>query len=235
MQTVRLTVDFARAAPLAPVETPTRLVRRGKSLEIIEARIEAAGEVYGRATALRFRLDEIDVSEAAPRYGMGPRHPLPRADQVPQLPSLDDGNMEVFHMALEMRAPVGAEGPAFWFRLVCPFVAGEENTPLVRAAIAADWTYAVPFLHGLQMDPTAPRLEQSFTTINPDTSLNLHRPMEGEWLCLDSHVHYAGLGAGTAMALLHDEQGPVGHSSQSILIRGADKRPILDDEMRQRD
>jgi hypothetical protein len=52
---------------------------------------------------------------------------------------------------------------------------------------------------------------------------------------MDSHVHYADCGAGSAVALLHDESGPVGHTSQSILIRGPDKRPILDDELRQRD
>ena len=52
----------------------------------------------------------------------------------------------------------------------------------------------------LLVDPESAHRERDFTTINPDTSLNLHRPMIGEWLCMDSHVHYAGCGAGSAAA-----------------------------------
>jgi hypothetical protein len=184
---------------------------------------------------MRFRLAEIDLSDAAPRYGMGSRHRLPALGEGAELPPLEDSGIEAFHQALEMRPPLEVEAPAMWFRLRCPFVAGEETSPVVRAAIIADWTYSIPFMQDLLRDPESARRERSFTTINPDTSLNLHRPMVGEWLCMDSHVHYAEVGAGSAVALLHDEQGPVGHSSQSILIRGADKRPVFEDEMRQRD
>jgi hypothetical protein len=228
-------VDFSRAAPLAPVTTPTRVIHRGRSVEILEASIEAGGETFVRGTAMRFRLAEIDLSDAAPRYGMGSRHTLPAAGEGPELPPLEDAGVEAFHVALEMRPPQALEAPALWFRLRCPFVAGEMTSPLVRAAIIADWTYSIPFMQNLLRDPDSARRERGFTSINPDTSLNLHRPMRGEWLCMDSHVHYAEQGAGTAVALLHDEHGPVGHSSQSILLRAGDKRPILDDEMRQRD
>jgi acyl-coenzyme A thioesterase PaaI-like protein len=235
VQVVRLTVDFLRAAPLAPVTTPTRVVQRTRSIEIVEACIEADGQSYARATAMRFRVADIDVSSESPRYGLGPRHALPGPGEGPQLLELDDDGIEAFYQALEMRPPRNLEAPAMWLRMRCPFVAREPTSPLVLAAIAADWTYAVPFLHDHLNDPDAANRERAFTTINPDTSLNLHRPIEGEWVCLDSHVHYAGLGAGSAVALLHDERGPVGHASQAILIRGPDKRPILEDEMRQRD
>jgi hypothetical protein len=235
MQVTRLTVDFSRAAPLGAVTTPTQLVHGGRSVEVVEARIEAGGETYARATGLRFRLEDIDLTGASPRYGMGPRHPLPAPGEGPQLPALNESDVEAFHLALEMRPTMAALVPAMWFRLRCPFVAGEETSPFVRAAVIADWTYSIPFMQELLLDPHSARRERDFTTINPDTSLNLHRPMIGEWLCMDSHVHYADCGAGSAMALLHDETGPVGHASQSILIRGPDKRPILDDELRQRD
>ena len=235
MQVTRLTVDFSRAAPLAPVATPTRLIHAGKSVQVIEARIEAGGETYARATGLRFRLEDIDLTGASPRYGMGPRHPLPTPEESPRLPGLSESEVEAFHLALELRPTVAVETPAMWFRQRCPFVAGEETSPVVRAAVIADWTYSIPFMQELLVDPESAHRERDFTTINPDTSLNLHRPMIGEWLCMDSHVHYADCGAGSAVALLHDETGPVGHTSQSILIRGPDKRPILDDELRQRD
>jgi hypothetical protein len=234
MQVVRLTVDFTRAAPLAPLTTPTRTTHGGKSVELVEARIDSGGETYARATAMRFRIDEIDVSDAAPPSGAMKSFALPPASAGLTLPGIGDGEVEAFHRALEIRPALGTEAAAMWFRLCCPFVADEVTTPLVRAAAIADWTYSIPFLRALLIDPEAARRERSFTTINPDTSLNLHRPMAGEWLCLESQVHHAGSGAGSAVALLYDADGPIGHASQSILIRGADKRPILEDEARQR-
>ena len=61
--------------------------------------------------------------------------------------------------------------------------------------------------------------------INPDTTLNLHRMPEGEWVCLDARAIYDGHGAGTASARLYDARGAIGHSSQSLLVRGFEARP----------
>jgi hypothetical protein len=234
MQVVRLTVDFTRAAPLAPVTTPTRTIHGGKSVELVEARIESGGESYARATAMRFRIDEIDVSDAEPPAGPVKSFALPSADTGIVLPAIGDGDDDAFHRALDIRPALGTEAAAMWFRLRCPFVADEVTSPLVRTAAIADWTYSIPFMRALWIDRESAWRQRSFTTINPDTSVNLHRPMQGEWLCMDSQVHHAGYGAGSAVALLHDPEGPIGHASQSILIRGADKRPILEDEARQK-
>ena len=62
-------------------------------------------------------------------------------------------------------------------------------------------------------------MNQSFYGINPDTTVNLHRPPEGEWIAIQTHATYDDLGAGTVMGQIFDEQGPVGFSTQSILLR----------------
>jgi hypothetical protein len=229
-QVVRFTADMMRAAPMAPVTTATRVVRTGRSMEILEARLEADGETFARASAVRFRIEGIDVANQTPRYGTG-RFALPAIGELPRAPELPTGGAVAFHHALEFRPALGSEAPAVWFRVKCPLVAGETLSPFVRVALTADWTYSVPFMHqifahGGAEDPP----DRRFSTINPDTSINLHRPMQGQWLCLDSHIHYDDLGAGSAMAYLQDEQGPIGHASQCILIRGADKRPSLEEQ-----
>lgn len=234
MQVARLTIDLTRAAPMAPLTTPTRTIHAGKSVELVEATIESGGKTFARASAMRFRIEEIDVSDATPPSGTGKPFLLPPAGTGVTLPGLDGGEFEAFHRALEICPPVGTEAPAMWFRLRCPFVAGEAMSPVVRTAAVADWTYSLPFLRTLLIDPEAARRERSFTTINPDTSLNLHRPMVGEWLCMESQVHHGGYGAGSAVALIHDAEGPIGHASQSLLIRGADKRPVVHEEMRRK-
>ena len=232
MQVARLTVDLSRAAPLAPVTTHTQTVHRGRSVDTVEARIEADGETFARAVALRFRVQEIDVS-GDPSSRAAAQFALPPANARLELPSFGADD-EAFYRSLEIRLPIGTEAPAMWFRLTCPFVAGEATSPLVTTAALADWAYSVPFLLAMRGDPASARRDRGFTTINPDTSINLHRPMTGEWLCLESQVQHAGRGAGSSLALLHDQAGRIGHASQSILIRGPDKRPILQDEAGQK-
>ncbi|MBW2271782.1 MAG: thioesterase family protein [Deltaproteobacteria bacterium] len=232
VQVTRLTVDFMRAAPLIPVSTPVRLLRRGRTTEVLETEITANGEVYARATAMRFRVADLPVTDEAPRYGLGRPMHLPSADEIPSADGLDRSEEDAFHMALEMRPNVGPEGPAIWFRMRNSLVAGEALTPTVRAAIVADWTYAVPIVHQALLGNEAQeeRSLSPISPINPDTSVNLHRPMEGEWVCLDAHVYYGDLGAGTAVAQLFDERGPIGHSSQSLLIREGERMPAAERE-----
>jgi len=228
MQITRFTADMMRAAPLRPVETACRTIRSGKSLEILEATLDADGETFARATAVRFRLAPVDVGSATSRYGSSVLdRPGDEASRgLPELPGAGD---DAFHHALEMRPPRGVETPSMWFRMKCPLVAGEPLSAFVRTAIIADWTYSVPHLHGMMA--AGAYLERGFSAINPDTSINLHRPMRGEWLGLDGHAHYGEDGAGTALAFLHDDQGPIGHASQCILIRTADKRPVVVGEL----
>jgi hypothetical protein len=230
VQVARFTADMMRAAPMAPVRTAIRVVRRGRSMDVLEATLAVGDEVFARASAMRFRMAEIDVEGSdPPRYGSG-RFTAPTEDPRISRPDSLSSEVEAFHLALAMRPAPGSESPALWFRMLHPLVAGEPLSPLVRCAIIADWTYSVP--HMTRMFAEGPsQIMERFSIINPDTSLNLHRPSVGEWICLDSHIHYGGVGAGTAMAFLHDERGPIGHSSQCILIRTADKRPILAGEL----
>jgi acyl-coenzyme A thioesterase PaaI-like protein len=231
VQTTRLTVDLMRAAPMEPVQTPVQVLRAGRNTEVIQAEIISGGEVHARATAMRFRTEEIDTSEETPRYGNPSGFVLPTGNSPSPWADDEPSDLEAFHLALDMRPPLGSELPAIWFRILCPLVAGEETSPLVRTAIFADWTYSLPHMTRFFADAGQRERDQSFSAINPDTSINLFRPMEGEWLCLEGQTHYGQIGAGVAMAHLYDERGAVGHSSQSVLIRGAEKRPPPIDEL----
>jgi len=185
VQVTRLTVDLLRAAPMSPVPTRTRLVRRGSSVEGIEAELFAGDELCARASALRFRINDVAISAAA--SGEYDAEPPPLPERAASFGWSDGGGADpehALHHALELRPVPGFESPTAWLRMVVPFVA-----------------------------------------INPDTTLNLHRMPEGEWLCLDARATYDSHGAGTAFARLLDSRGPVGHSSQSLLVRGLEARP----------
>jgi len=219
VQVARFTADLMRAAPLAPVEVRAQVRRAGKYVEQVDASLLAGSEEYARATALRIRLGEVAVPEAFDGASAAP--PLPR----------DDGGMgwstrdgDALHEAFEIRPVPGFETPTVWFRLGVPLVRGEALTPLVRVAVTSDFTYAVSVIRHMRRDRRF-LLRTPVVAINPDTTLNLHRPMEGEWLCVDTRAHVDGLGAATASARLFDARGPIGFSSQSLLVRGPEAAP----------
>jgi acyl-Coa thioesterase superfamily protein/acyl-CoA thioesterase superfamily protein len=220
-QVTRLTVDLMRAAPLARVETRARVVRSGSSVEVLEAELVASGEVFARASALRFRVAQVVVPEE-----LAPERPpaLPETSmRFPWSESRGDAENPLQHV-LEMRPVPGFESPTAWLRLRVPLVAGEANSALVRAAFVSDMTYSVPLMRMASRDMKG-MAARPFVAINPDTTLNLHRPALGDWICLDARATYVDNGSGTAYARLLDERGPIGHSSQSLLVRGIEARP----------
>jgi acyl-CoA thioesterase len=220
MQVARFTADLMRAAPLAPVEVRVDVRRSGKYVEQVDASLVAGGDEYARATALRIRIGDVAVPEALDGAAAEPP-PLPR----------DDGGMgwpvragDALHEAFEIRPVPGFETPTVWFRLTVPLVRGEPLTPLVRVATTCDFTYGVSVIRRMRLDRQF-LLRTPVVAINPDTTLNLHRPLEGEWLCLDTRAHVDGRGAATASARLYDARGLIGFASQSLLVRGPEAAP----------
>lgn len=132
-------------------------------------------------------------------------------------------------MAVDIRAPALEAGAdhALWMRLRYPLVRGEETSSFVRTATLADWTYSVPAIAREIRDPSLRVRDRSFATINPDAALHLHRRPRGAWICLDSEVYCGPLGAGSASAQISDMDGPIGHTSQVILIRPAAQQQTI--------
>ncbi len=224
VQVTRLTSDLLRAAPLAAVTTRARVLRRGSSVEWIEAELLAGDELCARATALRFRVAEVGVPHDVEWSGGSPP-PLPEsAGRFGWEAARDADDLPALHHALELRPVPGFEAPTAWMRLKVPLVAGEADSPLVRTAVVSDFTYTVPFIRAMSRDREA-LARRPFVAINPDTTLNLHRMPEGEWICLDARATYDAVGAGTATARLFDARGAIGQSSQSLLVRGLEARP----------
>jgi hypothetical protein len=220
VQVVRLTADLMRAAPLAPVEVSARLHRAGKSVEYVEASLTANGEEYARATGMRIRLAELVVPEPVDAAAE-PIPPLPEPDGLGWLPTRSG---DALHEAFDIRPVPGFATPTVWFRLGVPLVRGEPLTPLVRVALTSDFTYAVTVIRRIRRDPDFLR-RPPVVAINPDTTVNLHRPMHGEWLCLDVRAHVDPLGTATAGARLYDTRGALGFATQSLLARGPEAAP----------
>jgi hypothetical protein len=200
----RMTIELLRPVPMQPIELRARTLRPGKKVQLVEGSVLAGEAEVVRATALRIR--DADVEFADPpgdRLTPGPGALRERFENLGLLN---------FGFAMEMsiaRGEVGVPGPAaVWFRLAVPVVAGEETTPLMRVAAAAD------FGNGISGAVTW----DEYLFINPDLTIYLHRLPAGEWVGLDARTWPTHEGVGIADAALYDERGRIGRSVQALLL-----------------
>jgi Acyl-CoA thioesterase C-terminal domain len=96
-----------------------------------------------------------------------------------------------------------------WFRLVVPLVAGEDNSPLMRVAAAADFGNGVSAI----VDWSS-----GWLFINPDLTIYLNRYPAGEWVALEAVTHPAERGVAFAESAIYDRDGRIGRSVQSLLM-----------------
>ncbi len=102
------------------------------------------------------------------------------------------------------------DGPtSAWFRLRHPLVEGETPSPYQTVAVAADSGNGISAV--LDFD--------RYIFINSDLTINLLRPPQGRWVCLDARTHFGDTGSGLAESALYDEQGLVGRATQSLVMR----------------
>ena len=222
-QVGRITYEILRPVPIAPLSVSATVVRPGRAVELVEASLaDDKGEVI-RARAWRLREGEVEIpaglsSEDGPgpidtspstlRPGFAP----PGPDEAKPGTFPDTGQDVGYHTAMEyrfVRGGFGDPGPAIaWMRMRVPLVEGEEPTPLERVLVAADSGNGV-----------SATLDWSrYLFVNVDLSVHLHRPLSGEWVCLDAITIPERTGIGIADTALYDERGPVGRADQTLLV-----------------
>lgn len=220
-QLTRLTVDMMKAAPIGPIDCETTLRKGGRYMEVLDISLRSRGEECVRASVVRFRVEDVPVPAQFKYQALKPVLPDPLSFDLFAHAVHRDG----FHHAIEIRVDERMNPALMWVRLRQPVLPSLFATPLMRVALAADWTYSIPNIahHVATREGFG---NKSFYGINPDTTINLHRQAEGEWIGIQTHCTFDDLGAGTVMGQIFDQLGPVGFCSQSILIRGRDSGPL---------
>ncbi|MDQ6915041.1 MAG: thioesterase family protein [Actinomycetota bacterium] len=210
----RITCDILRAVPIAPLTVSARVVRPGRSVELLEGSLSDEGGEVMRASAWRVRTAALPI----PAELAGPPAPPPPSEgRAGDPPFFGEGAHEFgYHRAMEWSFVAGAFdelGPAtVWLRMLHPLVPGEEPSPLVRVLVAADSGNGV----------SASLEFQRWVFVNTDLTVHLHRHPAGEWVCLDSATFAAPDGVGLSDTALFDERGQIGRAAQTLLV---DRRP----------
>jgi len=203
---VRASFEMLKPVPLAPLTIATRVLNAGRSVQTIAGSLSAAGEEVMRGQVMRIRTTDLPIQDSAlPERPPGPE----RGRTVPFFPS---GHEAGYHTGMESSFVSGSfleEGPAVaWLRMRVPLVQGEPTSPLARVLTAADSGNGV----SSALD------YRRFIFVNPDLTVHLHRPAEGEWVCLQAETIATRRGVGLAVTMLHDLRGPIGYGLQSLLV-----------------
>jgi Thioesterase-like superfamily len=204
MQVGRITFDILGPVPIAPVEVRARVVRPGRSVELLEASLSGPeGEVM-RATAWRIRPGELHLRTEPDGRPPGPEHGAAR-EFFPTRQTVG------YHVAMDELFVRGAflePGPAtVWMRMRVPLVVGEEPSPLQRVLVAADSGNGI----SAELD------YRRYLFINTDLSVHLLRMPAGEWVCLDAKTHVDGVGL--TDTAIWDRRGRIGRAAQTLLVR----------------
>lgn len=196
----RLTIDMFRPVPMQPLRLTTTVARAGRRLVVVDVSMRSGDVEVTRASVLRLLTG--DHPEGTP--WVPPPWDMPDADALPAGGRSPSGAFE-FRSA----TPFGEGRGRSWLREQGDFVAGAPASPLVRAAMAADF-----------VNPLANSAPGGLRFINADLTLHLARYPRGDWVGLESIGHLGAGGVAVGSAWLHDADGRFGQSSTTALPDG---------------
>jgi hypothetical protein len=206
----RLTASLWRPIPIAPLKLETATDYAGRNVAHLSARLVSGERELARFTAVVQREAEVEVPQALAG------HPPPQAPESPEAsPGIEfphRAGVNGYHDLVELRTAEGilCRGPcAIWFRLRHALVEGEVPSPLERVAVAADSGNGISAVLDFRRH----------TFVNSDLTVNLLRPAQGEWVCIDARTFIGPAGGGMAEARIFDATGLIGRSTQSLLVR----------------
>ncbi|MGI8668135.1 MAG: thioesterase family protein [Jatrophihabitans sp.] len=206
---VRISIDFLGPIPQGRMSVDAQVLRPGRRVELVEARLSTGGRSIVVARAWRSQVTAASV----PSVPAEPAVPSPPPGPQPQqyFPGLDP--QWGYGRAIEWRFVRGGFqqlGPvAVWARPLLPLVAGEVATGLQRSLIVADSA------NGLSAELDL----AEWLFIPPTLGLTLYREHRSEWLLLQASTVIDPRGTGMAHATLSDEFGEYAVATQPLLVQ----------------
>jgi len=205
----RITVDFLRPVPIDRLRVRVETLRAGSKVQRLTGTLLHGDSAVASAVLTLVRAAAVDVETA------GDATPMPHPDRSApfQFPFFREPSG--YHTAMESRLARGQFGHgrvAIWMRQRVPLLPDARPSPAERVLIAADSGSGV----------SAAIAHASHTAINFDLTVALHRPLEGEWVGLDSVSTYEPMGLGLADTRVLDVRGPIGRVLQGLVV---ERRP----------
>lgn len=207
MVLARISVELLRPVPLRPLVVAAEVVRPGKRVQLVAAKLSQDGEEVARALGLRIRLADLELPfDPTDDEDIPPPTEGREATFFANAGAFATEAMEISMLEGDFSEP----GPGkAWLRLKVPLIEGEKTTGVERVVAAADFGNGIGNLAGSQ---------RSWVFINPDLTIHLARPPVGEWVFMDSKTRLHATGTGLATSILGDQEGRLGTAAQSLFV-----------------
>lgn len=183
----------------------TRIVRPGKTIELLESELVANGRTCIVARA--WRMCVSDSSEVGGLEDLAVQQPdaLPVWDGMEHWPG-------GFIDSIEARAVEGhrAGKGIVWINTPKDMVEGQPTSEFVHLMGLVDTANGIVPRQGSQISWAYPNL---------DLQVHLYRLPTGRWLGIEAVQQFGDDGIGLTSAVLHDVQGPFGRSEQILTLR----------------
>jgi hypothetical protein len=201
----RLTADYLRPVPIDRLHVRLQTLREGTKVQRLTGLLLHGETIVVHAVLVLIRRDAVSVQPRAD----GAALPPPEASRPFQFPFFREA--DGYHTAMETRLARGEFGSgraAAWMRQRVPLVPDAPPSPLERVLVAAD--------SGSGVSAAIDHRRQS--AINADLTVAVSRPLDGEWVGLDSISIYGATGIGLADTRICDARGTLGRVLQGLVL-----------------
>ncbi|WP_141014815.1 thioesterase family protein [Nocardioides sambongensis] len=198
----RISYDILGVVPVEPCTTQVRVLRPGRTVELVEAALRHGGRDVVLARA--WMVAEGETAQLAATDLPA----LPAPEELPAWPARDvwPGG---FIASVQVRRAQEHPGRArFWVRTDVPLV-DEQHSAVAAFLGLADIANGMT----VRADPRAVLFP------NVDLTAHLFREPEPGWVGFDTTVSFGPGGHGLTSSVLHDVHGPVGTVAQSLTVR----------------
>ncbi|WAP53058.1 thioesterase family protein [Arthrobacter sp. ATA002] len=206
MRLARISYDILGVIPRGSFDVRTKILRPGRTIELLEAELIAEGRTAVQATAWRLAVGSTQEVAALEDARMPGPDGLDTASGMTQWPGDFIGSLD-FRAVEGLRPGRGR----VWIRTPYEMVEGTPASDLVRLVGLVDTANGIA--------ARVPPGGDSYMFPNVDLQIHLHRSPRGEWLGLDTRVTFGTDGIGLTSSVLHDVEGPFGRSEQILTVR----------------
>lgn len=202
--TSRLSIDILGVLPMDEFELRVESVRPGRTIELLEATVVAAGRPAVRTRV--WRLLPYDTASVA--GGEAPALPSPEGLPSHPIAEVWPGG---YIRSVDMRptAPPRPGRVTAWVTTSTDLIGGEPVSDLARYVGLLDTMNGIAVRESID-DWMFPNVEMS---------VHLHRQPRGWDVGFDTTVVFGPDGTGTTSSLLHDHDGHVGSGVQMLTLR----------------
>lgn len=199
----RFSYDILGTMPVGPVKTSVQVLRPGRTIELVEARMSAEGR---DAVVLRCWLMATGDTTAVAGT------PLPRIARPDEHDPWDATTVwgGGFIASTRVRRRLTEPGMgSYWVRTDVPLLASEPVSALASAMGLVDISNGMV----TRVSP----VDVAFP--NVDLTAHFFRAPSRGWIGFDTRVSFGANGTGITSSLVYDELGPCGEMAQLLTVR----------------